>query len=240
MAAQLNQQSLFASVKELDPDAKEEVVMPVLTALMKHARPCYYFTTEDCCVDDLSVSKVGGKPYLREGEEWPQSQGAHLAFFWQFRLEDAPEAVQKTIGASTGLFQLFLHPELPEYDPDHVSGDYVARVVTDVVSRAPDSVCEGDCQIFPEKKITGWREETDFPHTEDWADLGLSTEDYDLLDLLMEVDDICCKSGDKILGWPHWCVFDSSICRNFKLSLGAKAPNGLSQLTIENMPKWCR
>ncbi len=54
----------------------------------------------------LFPAQVGGLPYLRPGEQWPNDgAGQHLAFLFQQRVAELPEPVQQELGTTSGLLQ---------------------------------------------------------------------------------------------------------------------------------------
>ena len=52
--------------------------------------------------------RIGGRPYLMPGEDWPSNTDRPLAFLWQFRVNELPRAVQQALQSHAGLLQVFI------------------------------------------------------------------------------------------------------------------------------------
>lgn len=63
----------------------------VADALAEAARPCVHVKTRGCDEDEIEVgaSKMGGRPDLPAGFEWPEKDGRRLQFLVQIRCEEA-------------------------------------------------------------------------------------------------------------------------------------------------------
>ncbi len=152
-----------------------------------------------------SKSKIGGLPYLRTDTDWPECPNCknNLQLFLQLNLNELPT------NKSDGLVQLF----------------YCTN---------PDPLCESDCRaffpfskvvacrkielpgkssiqipkiekLFEEKEIVKWSEEFDYPHSEEWNQLGINFEiDDDIYELMYERNEGVPLRGDKLFGWPFW------------------------------------
>jgi hypothetical protein len=160
-----------------------------------------------------------------------------MQLFLQLNLAELPRDLEYQIG--TGLLQLFYctngeldcATECEAFFP--FARSTVVRLVNPVPGRSDVkiSVLPG---YFPAKVIRDWKPLADFPHFNDYEDIGLkctykfpaddigsleiactdlgidvrSTDfsSYTLLDkALKQVDEACsCAGGDKLGGWPCW------------------------------------
>jgi len=182
------------------------------------------------------ASKYAGIPWLAEGESWPVCGSCHrpMEFFLQVNLSELPDDAQKRFG--TGVLQLFYCLNAG------ITGDgrcacegfeyfaecHLVRIVqpTGAISTAslPPNVGR-----FEPHAIMGWDSIDDYPHSDDFALLGLScrytTRKRNLFQLdcpaagvvaevfpsdaeysFYEFDDegIGAHSVEKLGGWPWW------------------------------------
>lgn len=155
-------------------------------------------------------TRVGGKPYLRASEEWPTNNDKPLAFLWQFRVQELPSDVQRVLGISSGLLQVFIDEELDEADG---KAGHCVRVLDDaelvVHPGAADVVPPRTVSVFEEKAVLRYQPAEDFPHVDDLYGAVPASLDQtlarDVIDALAEQDVLSTVVGDKLLGWPNWC-----------------------------------
>lgn len=172
------------------------------TAYLPHAEPAILPLR-------LADTKIGGRPYLMPGEEWPSNTDRPLAFLWQFRVNELPRAVQQALGYYAGLLQVFIDEELDNDDRKW----YMIRVLdeSDIVARPPESVTVPlQVTMFEEQSVLRFRPVEDWPHMDDlllaipdsasWAGLA-----RDVVEHLANHEMVSTVAGDKLLGWPNWC-----------------------------------
>lgn len=177
-------------------------------------------------------SKFAGIPWLADGELYPNCGccGKPLQLFLQLNLEQIPDALIGQFG--DGLIQVF-HCIDEDCDQQSVNGvgvpAYLAFSERHFLRLVPKSTLEGDVfrgdlpqSKFPEKRIFGWTERTDYPNNSEWESFGIQT-DFDLLpfsqariecaefDLLIATDEEEIEDSigspwgdDKISGYPNW------------------------------------
>ena len=184
-------------------------------------------------------SKFAGSPWLADGEAHPQCGccGRPLQLLLQLNLEQVPEALIGQFG--DGLIQVFYCIDIDDSCHGQVingvfsygvgvpahkafSERHFLRLVPK--SALEGAVAQGDLpqSEFPEKRIFGWIEGTDYPDSDEWESFGIQTE-FDLrpfsqariecaeFDLLIateeeEIEDSIGSpwDGDKISGYPDW------------------------------------
>lgn len=152
-----------------------------------------------------TASKIGGFPYLRNEEDWPKCPNCkkHMQLFVQLNMQELPNMNMD------GVAQLFYcindeedcESTLESFFP--FSKGSVSRIVKtsgDSAKIIPDLVTP-----FPEKVITTWKAADDFPHYEEYQQLGIdmfiSDEVFELLEERKECQPL---EGDKLFGWPYW------------------------------------
>jgi predicted DNA-binding WGR domain protein/uncharacterized protein YwqG len=182
-------------------------------------------------------SKFAGTPWLAEGEAHPNCGccGKPLQLLLQLNLEQIPDALIGQFG--DGLIQVFYCIDEDCYG-QFINGVFIYGVGIPAsqafserhfLRRVPKSVLEGAVvqsdlpqSEFPEKRIFGWIERTDYPHHEEWESFGIQTEsdfrpftqariecaEFDLLIATEEeeIEDSIGSpwDGDKISGYPNW------------------------------------
>ncbi|MEL7001305.1 MAG: YwqG family protein [Bacteroidota bacterium] len=149
-------------------------------------------------------SKIGGLPYLRSKEDWPVCPNCQnqMTLFLQLNLAELPEH------PSDGLIQLFYctnKDPMCESDMDAYlpfSKSVVCRKID--VSGKSAIIKPTGIDIFEEKEIVNWEPKDDYPHFEEYYNLGIETEITDELYDLLEEANIGPLTGEKLFGWPHW------------------------------------
>jgi len=183
------------------PQEQYERFMEVLKPYQK---TCYIPVTETVPPAFDSSNKMGGYPYLRDPDDWPKCPncGQHRQLFLQLDLSSLPEK------SKAGVVQLFYCTNV-EAECDINLGGYapfskghVRRLIQPNGPSASTTVTTGE--TFPEKRITDWTPRLDYPHYEDYPQLGigdalLEDEVYEL----MEEKGGHPLTGDKLFGWPR-------------------------------------
>lgn len=148
-------------------------------------------------------SKIGGFPYLRNTEDWPQCPNCqkHMQLFVQLNLEQIPEQKDK------GLIQLF-YCTSKEPDCETALKAFFpfssAVVCRRTAINGPSVIIQPSIEtVFPEKRITGWAAKDDYPHVEEYEALGL-TVDEEVLEVMEAQGVGLTIDKDKLFGWPYW------------------------------------
>ncbi len=195
------------SIKEEGP-SKEEIEKAFsksIEILNKFKKTAYIPTTETVQATFSSISKIGGLPYLRNENDWPVCPNCqkNMQLFIQLNLEELPERPEK------GLVQLFYcttHNPLCESDMEAFfpfSKSVECRIIEyDTESAKIEPKIE---ELFEEKQITGWKSKEDYPHFEEYEQLGIELDLEDDVYELMEEREIGLPiEQDKLFGWAHW------------------------------------
>jgi predicted DNA-binding WGR domain protein/uncharacterized protein YwqG len=186
----------------------------------------------------LRDSKFAGSPWLADGEAHPNCGccGKPLQLLLQLNLEQVPAALIGKFG--DGLIQVFYCINEDCYG-QFINGVFIYGVgipASQAFSErhflrlVPKSALEGAVaqddlpqSAFPEKRIFGWIERTDYPHYEEWKSFGIEWEELDHgpefqfqiecaeFDLLIATEEEEFEDsiglpwdGDKISGYPNW------------------------------------
>lgn|GEM_PF-3382986 len=189
----------------------------------KHRRPAWKPIVEDGDGPTTS-SKFAGVPWLSSGESVPKCAtcGRSLRLFLQLDLDTLPNASNGRFGK--GLLQLFYCAN------DKCDGEgwrpfsNQQSLVRVVQPNGPGMKRDmsGASDEFPAKRIVGWEEFQDWPHSAEQEELGLRYTydfkantvhlEYSELGLLfqnVQDDELAEKvssaqAGDKLGGWPYW------------------------------------
>ncbi|MGE5395648.1 MAG: DUF1963 domain-containing protein [Candidatus Saccharibacteria bacterium] len=148
-------------------------------------------------------SKIGGFPYLRNADDWPVCPNCqqHMHLFLQLNLEQLPEQMDQ------GLIQLFYcttkepncETQLKAFQP--FSKASVCRRIevngnSAIIEAPPEST-------FEEKLITAWEPKEDYPHPDEYEQLGLEADD-EVLEIIESKGFGFTIAKDKLFGWPYW------------------------------------
>ena len=176
-----------------------------IKTLDKFKRIAYIPVTTASKSEFSNKSKIGGLPYLRNDKDWPICPNCkkNMQLFLQLNLEELPERKAK------GLAQLFYcttNEPLCESDMEAFfpfSKSVECRIVKcDTESAKIEPNID---ELFGEKLITDWIAKEDYPHFEEYAQLGIELELEDDVYELMEQREIGLPiEQDKLFGWPHW------------------------------------
>ena len=186
------------------PTILDTVLPPVADALRPFLRQTFVPVVAE---DDPEgpVSKLGGRPWLPDGESWPTCVNClvPLQLFLQLDLDALPEGAQDH---GHGLAQLFYctsdEPicavECEAYLP--FSDCTLARVVD---PRAPGMTAPLDLSPhkFPARAIVGWEAREDLPSADELSEHGLDLDDHSA-QILSDAE--MPRAGDKLDGWPYW------------------------------------
>lgn len=199
-----------ASVDKPKQEHKEEVTQTqsfedVMNTLKPFKRTCYVVESEET-INTFSIhSKMGGYPYLRNDDDWPICPNCNnnMQLFLQLNLEELPERKE------SGLIQLFYctneeplcESDLEAFFP--FSKAVVARRIE--VSGDSSNIQPNISTLFNERRITTWDKRDDYPHFEEYMELGIDLDIEDGIYELMEEKEIGLPiQEDKLFGWPYW------------------------------------
>lgn len=178
--------------ESLTPNELEKRINEFLLELEKFQRPAFLPQTKETKREFSSKSKFGGYPYLRTEEDWAKCPTCkkQMHLFVQIDLSNLP------INKENGLIQLFycLDDHQSECRKINISG------------KSKETKCELE-NPFPEKQITGWKAEKDYPHFEEYWILGIERDDEieNEISWFMEENEIGSPLRcDKLFGWPYW------------------------------------
>jgi uncharacterized protein YwqG len=176
-----------------------------IDTLNKFKRTAYIPNTESQKSTFSDKSKFGGFPYLRHKNDWPVCPNCkkNMQLFIQLNLKELPEKKEN------GLVQLFYcttneplcESEMEAFFP--FSKSVECRIIeTDYESTQIEPNID---QLFEEKLITGWTARDDYPHFEEYHQLGIELDLEDNVYELMEEREIGLPiEQDKLFGWPYW------------------------------------
>lgn len=183
--------------------SNEQAIGEILKQLEPFKRTAYVPITETGKPTYSTASKIGGYPYLRNHSDWPVCPhcSKNMQLFLQLNLQELPTK------KSDGMIQLFY---CTNNNSDCESmGDAWSPFSDATVCRkieivsAPVHVEPKIDEQFEEKRIINWKAEDDYPHYEDFADLGIEVDD-DQYEIAQNNDKGIPLSGDKLFGWPYW------------------------------------
>ena len=148
-------------------------------------------------------SKIGGFPYLRNTEDWPVCPNCHkhMQLFLQLNLEHLPDK------KDNGLLQLFYctttepncETQLKAFQPFSK-----ATVCRKIEVNGHSAVIQPQTETqFEEKLITGWEFKDDYPHPQEYEDLGMEV-DEEVLEVIESRGLGFTLAKDKLFGWPFW------------------------------------
>lgn len=151
----------------------------------------------------LDDSKYFGTPWLAADEDWPEIGGLPALFVLQLNVASLPSPMSKALGGC-GLVQFFYQPDTAssaDYDECHLVRWVDNTLASRVLAQPPVEEYPLTGEFPKEKVIVSWREDVDYPHSEDRDSLGLNEDE---VEQLQENDDIFAIQGDKLSGWPFW------------------------------------
>lgn len=148
-------------------------------------------------------SKIGGFPYLRNADDWPVCPNCqkHMHLFLQLNLEQLPEQTER------GLIQLFYcttkepncETQLKAFQPFSK-----ASVCRKIEVNGNSAMIEPPIEsIFEEKHIIAWEPKDDYPHPDEYEQLGLEADD-EVLEIIESKGFGFTIAKDKLFGWPFW------------------------------------
>lgn len=148
-------------------------------------------------------SKIGGYPYLRNTDDWPVCPNCknHMQLFLQLNLEQLPERTEQ------GIIQLFYcttkepncETQLKAFQP-FSKASVCRRIEVSGNSATIEPQIES---IFEEKLITAWESKADYPHPDEYEQLGLEADD-EVLEIIESRGFGFTIGKDKLFGWPYW------------------------------------
>ena len=191
--------------QEHQPLTTKEKFTEHMKVLDQFKRVAYLPQVTETAAEFSDHSKIGGLPYLRSKEDWPECPNCkkHMQLFLQMDLSSIPE------NRSNGLLQLFYctslnpHCEVDEEAYFPFSKAVKSRIIQ--INGASKNISSKLEDLFVEKRITSWVAVDDYPHSEDYDSLGIDSDlDEDLYDYLHEDGAGTAIQGDKLFGWPYW------------------------------------
>lgn len=175
----------------------------ILQMLEEAAKIAYFPKTKKTTVKSNTNSKFGGLPHLNQENEWPICNCCKnpMSFFMQLNLEK----LSINYANNKGLLQVFLctqsdcNAALETYAP--FCEGAVIRILNIEKSSAMANLGKHTIATFPERNISKWGMESDYPHPESYDKIGiqLNPETYDIL-----ADAEIALEGDKLGGWPSF------------------------------------
>lgn len=183
--------------------ALEEEFQKAMASLSRFKRTAYLPQVQPNPNTYSTASKIGGFPYLRHETDWPVCPNCnkHMQLFLQLNLDDLPERKED------GLVQLFYcttgeplcESDLEAFFPFSKAVDCRRIEITG----APCPVKPIMDEFFGEKIITNWLPVDDYPHGEEYENLGIDL-DEDMRELMEERQIGITVDKDKLFGWPYW------------------------------------
>lgn len=192
--------------QEITPQTNiEKAFKESLEKLNKFKRTAFIPTTKSNKATFSDKSKFGGLPYLRNEKDWPICPNCkkNMQLFLQLNLEELP------IKKENGLAQLFYcinnqsscESEMEAFFP--FSKSVECRIIETNLDSA--EIKPNLDLLFDEKLITDWIPKDDYPHFEEYDQLGIELELEDDVYELMEEREIGLPiDQDKLFGWPYW------------------------------------
>ena len=205
------------------PKHSIEEVRRALQPWLEHHRRSAWMPLVEEGDAGLAASKLGGMPWLAEGEAWPTcgSCGEKMRLLLQLDLRTIPPEIREQVG--NGLLQLF-------YCIENAEGKCVADAwapfqpgkLVRIVKTPSLPVRRGaDGPSFECKSIVGWESAADYPHPPEHDELGI---EYHFDFNKREVKILCpsfgltfdgvpesapeeiatALAGEKLGGWPLW------------------------------------
>jgi len=174
----------------------------LLDKIAPHRRDTWVPEVKETEAQHSADDKFGGLPYLRNENDWPRctSCGKHMQLFVQLDLSRLPEKKGK------GLAQFFYCTNSNPQCEVTCEAWYPNTTSTHsrlVEVNGPSATVQMDmiAELFPEKRITGWERQDDYPNPDELDELGVRLEEEEHDEL---IDAEFPISGDKLFGWPHW------------------------------------
>jgi len=183
----------------------EKQFQNTINTLEKFKRKAFLPITKETTNTFSDKSKIGGFPYLRNDDDWPKCPNCNknMQLFLQLNLEELPLKKQK------GLIQLFYctttqplcESDLEAFFPFSKSVECRKIRVNGKSAFVEPSIDE----LFDEKLIVNWTPKEDYPHPEEYTQLGINLDLDDGVYELMEQREIGLPlEKDKLFGWPYW------------------------------------
>ncbi len=183
----------------------ENDISNAIEILRKFERTAFVPKLKDTKSKFSKSSKIHGFPYLRSETDWPicPNCNKNMQLFLQLDLTAIPT------NQSEDLIQLFYCTSSEPYCESDLEsflpfskGAVVRRIKIDGSSKEIKPKID---EIFDEQEIIAWEEIKDYPHPEEYQELGISFNNEDeVLELLEERNISQCLEGDKVFGWPYW------------------------------------
>jgi len=183
----------------------EEKFNKAVQVLSKFKRTAYLPVVEKNSKSNNAKSKIGGFPYLRNNDDWPICPNCkrNMQLFLQLNLEELP------INNESGLIQLFYCTSTEPHCESELEAFFPfskAANCRKIKIENSSSVIEPNIgEQFEEKTIIDWKPIDDFPHFEEYSQLGIDLDLDDDVHELMEQRKIGLPiEKDKLFGWPYW------------------------------------
>lgn len=188
-------------------DTAEAASSEKIASLLEPYKRTAWFpqTVERCCA--LEASKFSGVPFLADSEDWPCCEHCKqpLQLFLQLNSKHLPEQAGQPFGE--GYLQVFYCTNWDQ-ECEIECEAYLPFSKSTLIRVAPFGTISNHkyttspvAEAFPEKEITGWSAEDDYPNPDELEILGCKLT-KDQRDILYDQDYPLSK--DKLLGWPYW------------------------------------
>ena len=201
-ANQAGDEVVPAAVRAIPPGVDPLSLLP--EGARSHVRPAWLPDTDEG--DIGRGSGFGGRPFLPDGVDHPACPrcGRPMPLLAQLALADLPAGGPQR---GAGLLQAFYCPTTDERTFTSCNTElggwaafsacHVVRLVDAAGPGAPSDAGEP----YPSRRVTGWREVTDWPGWEEQLELGVAIPD-DLGNAISEAG--FPRAGEKLGGWPAW------------------------------------
>lgn len=201
----LSEQTNFSKSENKSNRDIEDEFSKAIQILKKYKRTAYIPQTVASTNTFSTESKIGGYPYLRNEQDWPicPNCSKNMQLFLQLDLSTLPEKKE------TGLIQMFYcTSEEPQCEDDlETWSPFSTGVVCRKIEVAGESaaIVPNLGEVYPEKSVASWKAKDDYPHFEEYQNLGIVLKLEDDIYELMEQREIGLPIlGDKLVGWPYW------------------------------------
>ena len=200
-----NQENNSIEQKSPSQEDIEKAFSESIEKLIEFKRTAFIPATKSNKATFSDKSKFGGLPYLRDEKDWPVCPNCkkNMQLFVQLNLKELPEKKEN------GLAQLFYCTTSEPFCESDMEAffPFSKSVECRIIETESESVqIEPNLdELFEEKLITRWTSKDDYPHFEEYHQLGIELELEDDVYELMEEREIGLPiEQDKLYGWPYW------------------------------------
>lgn len=183
----------------------EEEFRRTIQILNKFKRTAYLPIVKKNSSSHTTKSKIGGFPYLRNSEDWPICPNCknNMQLFLQLNLEELPLNPQR------GLIQLFYCTSSEPHCESDLEAFFPFSKATSCrkieIEKNSITIEPNIKNYFEEKIIVEWEPIDDYPHFEEYTQLGIDLDlDDDVYELMEQREIGIPVEKDKLFGWPYW------------------------------------